>query len=60
VLNRLLRLRVRAILPDPPVARRPLTESEYRAWADRKRGQVAAELTELLPDGLRFEWGNPE
>jgi len=56
MLNRLLGLKVRAILPDRPVTRRPLTEPEFLAWADRKGRQTAAELSGLLPDGLRFEW----
>lgn len=40
---------------------RPLTESEYLAWADRRMREFAAELNEryagLLPEGVRFEWG---
>ena len=40
---------------------RHITEAEYRAWLERQRPKLAAELTEFLPQevrdaGMRFEW----
>ena len=39
---------------------RLLTESEFRAWMDRRMRDYADHLTEqcapYLPDGCRFEW----
>ena len=35
---------------------RKMTETEYAAWAARRQREIAAELSEGLPDGLRLEW----
>lgn len=44
----------------PNIDGRPLTESEYRAWVERRMPGIAGELTErcrdVLPEGMRFEW----
>ncbi|HEV2375188.1 MAG TPA: hypothetical protein VGS19_23890 [Streptosporangiaceae bacterium] len=40
---------------------RIITEAEYRAWTERIMPRLAAEFTEqladVLPEGVRFEWG---
>lgn len=54
---RLLKLRRRAILPDPPVTARP---AGAESWVDRTGRRRANWLNEHfgdpLPDGMRFEW----
>jgi hypothetical protein len=52
----------RASAAEPPRrrVRRPVTEAEYAASLPGRAQKIADELSELLPEGMRFEWTSPE